>query len=173
MKTTPQRKPIIEPYEVNDLSRPCDAEESVVKRIIEESELLDIKSQLGDALFLRLTTDADCMRLLEGGEYTNENGSVRVFAGLKRTVAYYVWARLVKSSVNHLTRFGYVVKNDDHSHQSEYKERQTAYNDAFAVADGYMKECFAYMQANPSVFADYTPKGKVTANRVKYRVIGE
>lgn len=166
-------RPIIEPHEVNDLARPCSADESVIIRIIEETELLDIKPKLGDKLFLRLTTDVEFARLLEGGEYTDIDGETRVFAGLKRAVAYYAWARLVKTSVNNLTRFGYVVKNDDYSHQSEYKERQVAYNDAFSVADGYMKECLAYIQANPDIFSEYTLKGKVTSNRVKYKIIGD
>ena len=45
-------------------------------------------------------------------------------------------------------------------------------NDAFAIADGYMKECLAYIQAKPEIFADYTLKGKVKANRTKFKILG-
>lgn len=172
MITNPINRPIIEPHEVALLSRPCDCDDDVIRRAIEEAELLDIKPRLGDALFLRLTTDVKFDRLMNGGEYTDKNGRQFVFAGLKRTLAYYVWARLVKTSTNRLTRFGYVVKDDEHSHSSEWKERQVAYNDAFAVADGYFKQCFAYMLANPDIFADYTKKGVIKSNRVKFKIIG-
>ena len=107
-----------------------------------------------------------------GGEYTDECRNRRHFVGLRRALAYYVWARLVKTSVNHLTRFGFVQKRDEYSQATEYRERQTAYNDAFAIADGYMKECLAYIQAKPEIFADYTLKGKVKANRTKFKILG-
>ena len=91
---------------------------------------------------------------------------------MRRALAYYDWARLVKTSVSHLTRFGFVQKRDEYSQATEYRERQTAYNDAFAIADGYMKECLAYIQAKPEIFADYTLKGKVKANRTKFKILG-
>lgn len=173
MTPNPINRPIINPFEVAELARPCDCDEDVIRRTIEESELLDIKPTLGDALFLRLTTHVEFERLLNGGEYENEKGEKFVFAGLKRTLAYYVWARLVKTSPNHLTRFGYVVKDDDHSHATEFKERQVAYNDAFAIADGYMKQCLAYIIANPKIFEDYYKKGSLKANRTKFKIIGK
>lgn len=163
---------LIEPRDVDRYARPCDMDEEIIARSIEEAELLDIKPKLGDELFLRLATQpAD--ELLDGGQYTDACGTVRHFAGLRRALAYYTWARLVKSSVNHLTRFGYVQKRDEYSQATEYRERQTACNDAFAVADGYMKECLAYIQAKPETFAEYTLKGKVKANRTKYKIIGD
>ena len=121
-------------------------------RAIEEAELLDIKPKLGDELFMRLLTHVQFAVLINGGEYTDECRNRRHFVGLRRALAYYVWARLVKTSVNHLTRFGFVQKRDEYSQATEYRERQTAYNDAFAIADGYMKECLAYIQAKPEIF---------------------
>lgn len=173
MTPNPINRPIIEPSDVAKLARPCDCDDDVILRTIEESEMLDIKPTLGDALFLRLGTHVEFDRLLNGGEYQNDKGETFVFAGLKRTLAYYVWARLVKTSTNHLTRFGYVVKQDDHSRATEFKERQIAYNDAFAIADGYMKQCLAYIIANPEIFADYYKKGSLKANRTKFKIIGQ
>ena len=144
---------LIEPCDVDKYARPCDMDDEIIARAIEEAELLDIKPKLGDELFMRLLTHVH-------------------FVGLRRTLAYYVWARLVKTSVNHLTRFGFVQKRDEYSQATEYRERQTAYNDAFAIADGYMKECLAYIQAKPEIFADYTLKGKVKANRTKFKILG-
>ncbi|WP_418991858.1 hypothetical protein [Alistipes sp.] len=163
---------LIEPCDVDKYARPCDMDEEIVARAIEEAEQLDIKPKLGDELFMRLFTLAPFDLLLDGGEYVDRRGNPRHFIGLRRALAYYVWARLVKSSVNHLTRFGFVQKRDEYSQATEYRERQTAYNDAFAVADGYMKACLAYIQAKPEIFADYTLRGRVKANRTKFKIIG-
>ena len=161
-----------EPRDVDKYARPCDMDDEIIARAIEEAELLDIKPKLGDELFMRLLTHVQFAVLINGGEYTDECRNRRHFVGLRRALAYYVWARLVKTSVNHLTRFGFVQKRDEYSQATEYRERQTAYNDAFAIADGYMKECLAYIQAKPEIFADYTLKGKVKANRTKFKILG-
>lgn len=168
-----ENKHLLKPREVGELSRPCDTDDMIVERAIEEAELLDIKPRLGDELFLHLLTHTDYSVLLNGGEYRDESGGRHVFAGLKRTLAYYVWARCVKTGTGHLTRFGYVEKQEEHSVPVEYKQQQVAYKDAFATADGYMKECLDYMQANPGIFADYTSGGQTKTNRVIYKIIGE
>lgn len=51
MTPNPINRPIIEPHEVAELARPCDCDDDVIRRTIEESEMLDIKPTLGDALF--------------------------------------------------------------------------------------------------------------------------
>lgn len=163
---------LLEPCEVGRYARPCDMDDEIVERAIEEAELLDIKPKLGDALFVRLLTHVQFAVLLDGGPYDDADGRRHHFAGLRRALAYYVWARLVKTGVNHLTRFGYVQKQDEYSQAAEHRERMTACNDAFAVADGYMKECLAYIQAKPEIFAEYTLRGKVRANRTKFKIIG-
>ncbi len=173
---------LIDPQDVSKYARPCDVDTHIIERAIEEAELLDIRPKIGDALFLRLTSDAATQHdgastrvdvLLTGGEYIGKCGNERYFVGLRRALAYYTWARLVKTGVNHLTRFGFVQKRDEYSDTTEYRERQTAYNDAFAVADGYMEGCLDYLRANPGAFPDYTLRGRVAGNRTKYRVIGK
>ena len=110
--------------------------------------------------------------LLNGGDYTDPDGNVHVFAGLRRALAYYAWGRLVKTGTNHLTRFGYVDKNDDYSHSTELKERQIAYRDAFAVADEYVQECFVYMRHFPDLFPEYKGNGRLKSYRTRTKIIG-
>lgn len=110
--------------------------------------------------------------LLNGGDYTDPNGGVHVFAGLRRALAYYSWGRLVKTGTNHLTRFGYVDKNDEYSHSTEAKERQIAYRDAFAVADEYIQECFVYIQYFPDLFPEYKGNGRLKSYRTRTKIIG-
>lgn len=164
-------KHLIEPQEVEQYARPCTADEAIVERAIEEAELLDIKPALGDRLFSQLQNRVTYGRLMEGGEYA-VGGETRTFAGLKRTLAYYAWARLINSATHHLTRFGYVIKSDDHSRSADLRERQQASGDATAIANAYMKECLAYIAAHPDIFADTCNKG-VSANKTRYSIIGD
>lgn len=169
---TEHYKPLIKPEEIGDLARPCDVDREIAERAIEEATLLDIKPKLGDELFIRIVNDVEYSRLLEGGDYEDKNGGKHVFAGLKRALAYYAWGRLVKTGANHLTRFGYVNKNDDYSHAIEAKDRQTAYRDACAVADAYVQECFVYMANFPDIFPDYRGNGRLKSYRTRTKIIG-
>lgn len=163
---------IITPEEIGVLARPCTIDEDVALNYIEESEMQDIKPIIGDVLFLDIADNpSKYEQLLDGGMYENK-GEKYVFAGLKRTLAYYAWARMVKCGVNHLTRFGFVAKNGDYSHSVDWKERQTAYNDAYAVADGYMNECLAYLKAQ-GLLKSTDNVSKISNKRTFYRTIGK
>ena len=63
---------LIEPCDVDKYARPCDMDDEIIARAIEEAELLDIKPKLGDELFMRLLTHVQFAVLLNGGEYTDE-----------------------------------------------------------------------------------------------------
>lgn len=163
---------IIEVEEIDSLARPCTVDEDIALRYIEESELQDIKPLVGDALFFDIVENrAKYALLLDGGIYESK-GEKHGFVGLKTTLAYYVWARMVKCSVNHLTRYGYVAKNDDNSHSVDWKERQSAYNDAYAVADGYMKECLEYLKAQ-NMLGNGKDVAEISKKRTFFNVIGQ
>lgn len=165
------KKHLIETYEVGQYARPCNADEEIIERAIEEAELLDIKPALGDKLFNKLQNSVTFSRLMEGGEY-EACGETRTFAGLKRTLAYYAWARLINSATHHLTRFGYVIKSDDYSRSADLRERQQAVGDATAIANAFMHECLRYIEANPDIFAEYRGCGAILANKTTFKVIG-
>lgn len=165
-------KHFIEPHEVEQYARPCTVDEKIVERAIEEAELLDIKPALGDRLFNHLQNSVEYARLMEGGEY-EACGETRTFAGLKRTLAYYAWARLINSATHHLTRYGYVQKSDEYSRTADLRERQQAVGDATAIANAYMHECLRYIEAHPDIFAEYMGCGAITANKTTFKVIGD
>ena len=140
---------------------------------IRESENIDLKPALGDALFIDLHDHPENYKLLlEGGKYEDECG-VHVLVGLKSALAYYAYARLVKNGDGNVTRFGFVNKADEYSSRPDSKERVMAYNDAFSVADSYMKECLVYMSKHKEEYPLYTKNGGMNANRNIYRIIGE
>ena len=111
--------------------------------------------------------------LLNGSSYTIECGGKRSFVGLKTTLAYYTYARIVKNGDGNVTRFGFVNKDNEYSSRSDFKEKLMAYNDAFSVADRYMKECVRYLNDNKKDFPLYRGNGGINANRVTFRVLGE
>lgn len=163
---------IIQVDEIGALARPCNIDEAIGERYIEEAELQDVKSILGDALFFDIVDHQEKYALLlDGGTYEYK-GEKRGFSGLKCALAYYAWARMVKSSVNHLTRFGFVSKNDDYSRPVEWKERQVAYNDAYAVADGYMQECMEYLKSQNIIKGD-NEVSKISNKRTFFKAIGK
>lgn len=68
-----------------------------IEAYIRESENIDLKSALGDALFLDVKEHPEnYSELLNGSSYTIECGGKRSFVGLKTTLAYYTYARIVK-----------------------------------------------------------------------------
>ncbi|MCP4141254.1 MAG: hypothetical protein GY755_13385 [Chloroflexi bacterium] len=140
---------------------------------VRESEDIDIKSALGDGLFLDLkTSPSNYFDLLNGGEY-DYCGSKRTFVGIKKALAYYSFARIMKNGDYNVTRFGTTVKDSEYSSSAAYKEKVSAYNDAFSIADSYLKECVRYLNDNKDKFPLYKGKGGLKANRTVYKIIGE
>ena len=133
-----------------------------------------MKSALGDALFLDVKEHPDnYSELLDGSSYDVQCGGRRSFVGLKAALAYYTYARIVKNGDGSVTRLGFMSKDNEYSSRSDFKEKLMAYNDAFSVADRYLKECVRYLNDNKESFPLYRGNGGLTANRVTCRILGE
>lgn len=145
-----------------------------IETYIRESENIDLKSALGDTLFLDVKDHPDnYSELLNGGSYNAKCGGKRFFVGLKTALAYYTYARMVKNGDGNVTRFGFMNKGNEYSSHSDFKEKLMAYNDAFSMADQYLKECVRYLNDNRESFPLYRGNGGLTANRVTCRILGE
>ena len=128
---------------------------------LRESEYIDIKSALGDALFLDVKEHSEkYSTLLDGGVYETECGVKKMFAGLKTALAYYTFARVVKNG-------------SEYSSHADLKEKMIAYNDAFDVANQYLKECVIYLNDNKKQFPLYKGRGGIKANKTVFRILGE
>lgn len=161
--------------EVGELARPISnhIDDARINIYIQESEDIDFKPTLGDALLIDIRKNPDKYKdLLEGGTYTY-CGVTYAFCGLKKVLAYYTYARVVKNNDLNVTRFGVVYKNDDYSDHVNVKERVMAYNDAFAVADGYMRECTLYLSRKKDLYPMYKGHGNVKATRIQFKTIGD
>lgn len=166
---------LITPDEVANLSRGMSVHvpDEKIEIYLSESENLDVKTALGDALFLDIKANPDKYELLlSGGEYETKCGEKKLLVGLKSALAYYTYARLAKNGDGSITRFGFVNKEYEYSNRPEYKEKQIAYNDAFDVASRYMKECIDYLCENREKFPLFK-KGRIKTNGTIYRVVGE
>lgn len=98
--------------------RPCSAQDALVDRCIEEAQNIDIIPTIGADWWLRILNrdeDAVATLLWEGGIYKDTCGQAHIFAGLRKALLYYSYARVVRSSGGVSTRFDFVVKADQYS----------------------------------------------------------
>ena len=169
------RQYLITSDEVSSLARGMSIhiEQEKIETYIRESEDIDLKPSLGDALFIDLQEHSEKYELLmNGGVYEDKDGK-HVMTGLKTALAYYAYACLVKNGDGSVTRYGFVNKDDEYSSRPDSKERVMAYNDAFSIADSYMKECVQYLNAHKCEYPLYKGRGGLKANRTVFRIIGD
>ena len=67
-----------------------------------------------------------------------------MLTGLKTALAYYTYARIVKNGDGNVTRYGFVQKENEYSSHIEFKEKVMAYDDAFSIADRYLKNVYDF-----------------------------
>ena len=131
-----------------------------VKPIVNEVQQYDVKMQLGEAFYNLLidyldakegggTANAHLDLLMNGGAYTYDNNKYR-FDGLYTAVAYYTYARMIKSQAGNLGVTGYRTPNDQYNSLADLKDRQTAYTDVKSMADSYMADCLSYLKRKKS-----------------------
>lgn len=157
--------------EIDAECRPCSAQDGLVNRCIEEAQNLDIIPAIGADWWLRVLdreNDAVAQLLWDGGLYQDEQGMAYLFAGLKKALLYYSYARVVRNSGGVATRFDFVVKADQYSDSAELKAKTQAYNEAFATADGYKAQCLYFIN-NGSCCSS---SRKVVNNRLAIKKIG-
>lgn len=166
----------IKQADISTLARPCYADEDLANTCIMEAQNLDIRPQIGDELYMAIANEFTTSRVrsLMGMEvFKDKNNHTRMHFGLSKALAYYAYARIVKTGSNTQTRYGFVSKNDENSTNTSLKERINAYDDAFAMGDDYMKGVVDYIVANASSYPEYSLKGKMKNNRIMFRKIGK
>ncbi len=145
--------------EVRALGRPISPQidKEKLQSYIYETERLSIKPVLGDTLFSAilaklqpgaqpLASDDPVKILLDGGEYTDAHGRYHMFSGLRMAMSYYVYAQYVMDGDFQLTRAGVVIKDGAYSSHVSSKERSDCYNNALAIAKGFMDEVREYVR---------------------------
>ena len=167
---------LITTSEVATLSRGMSVhiDEDKIETYIRESESIDIKSALGDELYLDVKEHSEKYELLlYGGTYEDNRGEKKMFMGIKTALAYYTYARIVKNGDGNVTRYGFVQKEDEYSSRPDIKEKVMAYNYAFSIADRYLKECVLFLNEKNDEYPLYKGLGMMKVNRIKSKLIGD
>lgn len=143
---------------------------------IPEAELLDVKDQIGEQLYIDLldsgTTFAE---LMNGGVYEVDSKKY-IFKGLKSAISYFVYCRLIRNSDGQLTSYGFVNKETDVSQRPELKERIAAASDAKEIGQAYLNECLQYIRLHPELFPVTQPnctEQRTTKSTYRINVIGD
>lgn len=154
---------IITPEEVGVLSRPISQhiDHAQISAYITEVESLQIRPNLGASLLADIKANADKYScLLNGGD--------SVSGGLRKAVAYYVYAKIIKQGATIATRFGAVEKTDEHSVRMEQERKDNIFRECNNIADAYMAEVVKYAKAR-----GWTQAKKSSAIRRTAFVIGD
>ena len=150
--------------------RPCNSQDGLVDRCIEEAQNLDIIPAIGADWWLRILNqeyDAVATLLWEGGIYQDTCGNSHIFAGLRKALLYYAYGRIIRNSVGVATRYGFQVKTDQYSDEAEQSQKTQTYNEAFSIADGYKAQALAYLNTSEACC-----KRKMYNNRLQVKKIG-
>lgn len=122
---------------------------------------MQIRPNLGASLLADIKANADKYScLLNGGD--------GVSGGLRKAVAYYVYAKIIKQGATIATRFGAVEKTDEHSVRMEQERKDNIFRECSNIADAYMMEVVKYAKAR-----GWTQARKASAIRRTAFVIGD
>ena len=105
--------------------------------------------------------------LLNGGRFIAQNcndSGVRVFKGLFAAIAYYTFSKLISQNDKNVTRFGYVVKNDEYSESIDFKTQQYEERKYQNIADRYISDCITFVKSHPAYFTMFSKpilKGRI------------
>ena len=133
-------------------------DEQKVNSCVIESQNVDIKPLIGEQVYIALiegeTVPTKYQSLMDGCIYTY-NGLKYKFEGLKATIIYFAYARIIKSLDNSVSAGGFVQKTNDYSQHSQIKERLNAANEAESIGNTYLKECVDYLKRNNDLFSEF------------------
>lgn len=88
---------------------------------------------------------------LDGGEWTPEQGEnkgmVQWCSGVRKALAYFVYARMQRADGNIISRAGAMRHREDRAdHTDDTKLKQ--YNDAMDMAERYLADCVRYLKVH-------------------------
>lgn len=137
---------IIQPEEVGILARPISQhiDREQIASYITEVEQLQVRSNLGSVLYTEIKQSSSAFDIILNGGI-DEVGEVS--GGLRKAVAYYVYARIIREGSTIATRFGAVEKTDEYSMRIEQERKNTIARECTNIADTYMAEVIRYAKA--------------------------
>lgn len=159
-----ERALLITPEQFRQLARPTSLhlDDDEVTAYIREAEDQHVIPSLGYDVYKYISSEdgekpgtlTDTFNkaiLLDGGEYTETlcdgTDELRYCNGLRKSVAYYVWAKMLRADGTIVSRAGAMRHRDSYAdHVDDSKLSQ--YNDASNLADMYLSEALSYLKQN-------------------------
>lgn len=169
-----ENKDILTADEFRTLARPTSKhlDEDEIKSYIGECEDVFIIPAVGlekyEALQADELSEADKI-LLSGGTFESKDGKKYKCAGLKKSLAYFVYGKLSMGDGSIITRSGYVQHNDSYATRTDDKNRVRRYDDVMNVAEQYLNSCLMYLKT----LDGYTDLKPVRGTRVHIHAIGD
>ena len=111
---------------------------------LKEAENLYVIPAFGASLFKNISDNQEnYTTLLEGGFYDNDK---HYFAGLRKSIAYIAYSKMILNQDFNVTAFGTMFKNSEYSEHSNEKTLLRISNDALAIGLRYLDECLDYLK---------------------------
>ena len=111
---------------------------------LKEAENLYVIPAFGASLFKNISDDQEnYVTLLEGGFYDNDK---HYFEGLRKSIAYIAYSKMILNQDFNVTAFGTMFKNSEYSEHSNEKTLLRISNDALAIGLRYLDECLDYLK---------------------------
>lgn len=116
-----------------------------IEPYIKECEDAYIMPALGAGLYERLDTKQEQDQvLLDGGYYDGPDGRAYCH-GIRRAVAYFAYARLLRNNQVNVTAFGVTQKTGAYSQPTDGQQIASAATEATKMAEVYLHSCVDYI----------------------------
>lgn len=176
------KKSLLTVGQFRELARPTSLhlDEGEVSAFIREAEDAHIIPSVGyrnfkaavdkeDSVFDKtFDTSFQSSIMLDGGEWTDKKGELRYCSGLRKALAYYTYAKLLRSDGAIITRSGTIRHRDEEAdHEGDDKLRR--YNDTTSMAERYLSEVLEYLSEHRK---DKRAK-PIKTTRARIRAIGD
>lgn len=176
-----ERNRLITLAQFRELSRPTSAhlDEESVNALITECEDTFIIPAIGWGSFKAATDSGEWANvsdgfnaniLTDGGEWEQISCDgvhiSRYCPGLRKALAYFVYAKLLRSDGTILSRAGAMRHNEDYGNHIDTLQKQ--YNDIMDIAESYLSDTLMYLKAMSSGKIN-----KVRGSRAKVHAIGD
>lgn len=168
-----ENKHLITLEDFGKLARPVSKhiDEQDVNAFITECEDVIIIPAVGLKLYNEMLSEGMNEKtgvLLNGGDYKGKGNEMKRCYGIKKTLAYYVYAKMLQANGVMLTRTGAMEHNDSYAQRLERENKVKRYNEAMNVADKYLANCLEYIKNN--INTNVTP---IRGSRLKIHPIGD
>lgn len=119
-----------------------------IEPYIAEVEHMYVIPAIGAELYERIDAgDETDITLIDGGYYTSAEGRKMCY-GLKRSIAYYAYVRILRNNSINVTAFGVTQKTGNFSQPTQQDASDIAIDEAQKMADMYLKSCVDYINRN-------------------------